>query len=86
MKDPTPIKLALEEAGVEVADHEPNPKGELEDDEEKVTHAPSLILSRITWIGDQITKVSSLWKFVCIADLRQLLTWIGHDRWLIWSV
>lgn len=58
MKDPSPIKTALEEAGVEVADHEPNPKGELEDDEEKVVHAPSLILSRITWIGDQITKVS----------------------------
>jgi hypothetical protein len=74
MKDPTPIKTALEEAGVEVADHEPNPKGELEDDEEKVTHAPSLILSRITWIGDQITKVSDLRFLACIADLRQQLT------------
>ena len=79
MKDPTPIKTALEEAGVEVADHEPNPKGELEDDEEKVTHAPSLILSRITWIGDQITKVSDLQILPCIADLRQHFTGNGHD-------
>ena len=58
MTDSSPIKMALEEAGVEVQDHEPNAKGELEDDEDKVTHAPSLILARITWIGDQITRVS----------------------------
>ncbi len=58
MTDPGPIKQALEEAEIEVADHEANQKGELEDDEEKVSHAPSLILSRIIWIGDQITKVS----------------------------
>merc|ERR1719230_533292 len=56
MTDSSPIKQALDEAGIEVADHEPNKSGELEDDEDKVTHAPTLILSRITWIGDQITK------------------------------
>ena len=49
----------MEEAGVEIADHEPPENGELDDDEEKVTHAPSLILFRIKWIGDQITKVST---------------------------
>ena len=48
----------MEEAEIEVADHEANKSGELEDDEDKVAHAPTLILSRITWIGDQITKVS----------------------------
>ena len=58
MTDSSPIKQALDEANIEVADHEPNKSGELEDDEEKVSHAPTLILSRITWIGDQITKVS----------------------------
>jgi hypothetical protein len=69
MTDPSPIKLALEEAGVEVVDAEPNPKGELEDDEDKVTHAPSLILSRITWIGDQITVVSN--SLICGKNHRQ---------------
>jgi hypothetical protein len=52
MTDSGPIKQALDEANIEVADHEPNKSGELEDDEDKVTHAPTLILSRICWIGD----------------------------------
>ena len=60
MNDSTPLKEAMEEAGVECAspDHEPREDGELEDDEDKVTHSPNLILARIKWIGDQITMVS----------------------------
>ena len=62
MDDASPIRTALQEAEVEIAnpDHAPSPNGELEDDEDKVTHSPNLILHRIKWIGDQITKVSSL--------------------------
>jgi len=56
MNDSTPIKQALDEAGVEVVDQEPDASGELEDDEDKVTHSPKLILARIKWIGDQITR------------------------------
>jgi len=44
------------ENNVEVVDHEPNPSGDLEDDEDKVTHSPKLILHRIQWIGDEITR------------------------------
>lgn len=56
MDDHHPIESALREAQVEVADHAPREDGELEDDEEKVTHSPRLILHRIQWIGDQITR------------------------------
>ena len=74
MTDSGPIKQALDEANIEVADHEPNKSGELEDDEDKVTHAPTLILSRITWIGDQITKVSQANNsFYSLYNLRQQL-------------
>lgn len=52
MNDPRPVEQALKEADVEIVDHEPNASGELEDDEEKVTHSPKLILARIKWIGD----------------------------------
>ena len=55
MDDHTPIQQALVDADVEVVDQEPDPSGELEDDEDKVTHSPKLILARIKWIGDQIT-------------------------------
>lgn len=58
MNDPKPVEQALIEAGVEVVDQEPDASGELEDDEDKVTHSPKLILARIKWIGDQITRVS----------------------------
>ena len=58
MDDPKPVEQALMDANVEIVDHEPNPNGELEDDEDKVTHSPKLILARIKWIGDQITRVS----------------------------
>ena len=58
MNDAGPINQALLEAEVEVADHAPREDGELEDDEDKVTHSPRLILHRIQWIGDQITRVS----------------------------
>jgi hypothetical protein len=58
MGDASPIGEALKEADIEIEDHEPNDQGELEDDEEKVKKSPKLILSRITWIGDQITRVS----------------------------
>lgn len=56
MNDPKPVEQALIEAGVEVVDQEPDASGELEDDEDKVTHSPKLILARIKWIGDQITR------------------------------
>ena len=56
MGDASPIGEALKEADIEIEDHEPNDQGELEDDEEKVKKSPKLILSRITWIGDQITR------------------------------
>lgn len=46
----------MQEAEVEIADQEPREDGELEDDEDKVTHSPKLILHRIQWIGDQITR------------------------------
>ncbi len=59
MTDASPIEGALREAQVEIVDHQPKDDGELEDDEDKVTHAPSLILHRIKWIGDQITRVST---------------------------
>ncbi len=59
MTDATPIEKALREAEVEIVDHQPKDDGELEDDEDKVTHSPSLILHRIQWIGDQITRVST---------------------------
>lgn len=52
MNDPKPVEQALKEADVEIVDHEPDASGELEDDEEKVTHSPKLILARIKWIGD----------------------------------
>lgn len=60
MDDYKPVEQALLDAGVEVVDHEPNPNGELEDDEDKVAHSPKLILARIKWIGDQITRVSKI--------------------------
>jgi hypothetical protein len=56
MDDSKPIEQALLDAGVEIVDHEPAANGELEDDEDKVTHSPKLILARIKWIGDQITR------------------------------
>ena len=56
MNDPRPVEQALKDAGVEIVDHEPASNGELEDDEDKVTHSPKLILHRIKWIGDEITK------------------------------
>jgi hypothetical protein len=60
MNDPRPVEQALKDAGVEIVDHEPASNGELEDDEDKVTHSPKLILHRIKWIGDEITKVSKI--------------------------
>lgn len=60
MDDSEPVAQALRDAGVEIADHEPSASGELEDDEDKVTHSPKLILARIKWIGDQITRVSKI--------------------------
>ena len=60
MDDHTPIQQALVDADVEVVDQEPDPSGELEDDEDKITHSPKLILARIKWIGDQITAVSKI--------------------------
>jgi inorganic pyrophosphatase len=56
MDDKSPVETALRDAEVEIEDHQPSADGELEDDEEKVIHSPSLILARIKWIGDQITK------------------------------
>jgi hypothetical protein len=52
MNDPAPIAKAMQEAQIEIADHPPREDGELEDDEDKVTHSPRLILHRIQWIGD----------------------------------
>ena len=60
MDDHKPVEQALNDAGVEIADFEPAANGELEDDEDKVTHSPKLILARIKWIGDQITRVSKI--------------------------
>ena len=62
MDDSKPIEQALLDAGVEIVDHEPAANGELEDDEDKVTHSPKLILARIKWIGDQITRVSFIFQ------------------------
>jgi len=56
MTDSSPIAQALTDAKVEIADHPPREDGELEDDEDKVAHSPRLILHRIQWIGDQITR------------------------------
>jgi hypothetical protein len=58
MDDSEPIKTALTENNIEIPspDHQPDPSGELEDDEDKIIHSPNLILHRIKWIGDQITK------------------------------
>ena len=54
------VEQALVDAEVEVIDQElPADKNELDDDEEKVTHSPKLILHRIKWIGDQITRLQS---------------------------
>ena len=50
----------MTEAKVEVVEQQPKGDGELEDDEEKVIHAPALILSRIKWIGAQITRVGTI--------------------------
>lgn len=58
MNDATPIGQALADAGIEAEDNEADGSGELEEDEEKVKRSPKLILARITWIGDQITRVS----------------------------
>jgi len=54
MNDHKPVEQALQEAGIEIQDHEPD-SNELEDDEDKVRHSPKLILARIKWIGDEIT-------------------------------
>lgn len=62
MDSEAPIRQALLDAEVEIVDHEEREDGGLEDDEEKVTVAPKLILSRIKWIGDQITKVSRFYQ------------------------
>ena len=62
MDDSKPIEQALLDAGVEIVDHEPAANGELEDDEDKVTHSPKLILARIKWIGDQINRVSFIFQ------------------------
>ena len=61
MDDSKPVEQALNEAGIEVVDQEPDASGELEDDEDKVSHSPKLILARIKWIGDQITRVSEIY-------------------------
>lgn len=66
MDDHKPVEQALLDAGVEIVDHEPADNGELEDDEDKVAHSPKLILARIKWIGDQITRVSKfLQRILC---------------------
>ena len=66
MDDHKPVEQALLDAGVEIVDHEPADNGELEDDEDKVAHSPKLILARIKWIGDQITRVSkNLQRILC---------------------
>ena len=44
MDDSKPVEQALNEAGIEVVDQEPDASGELEDDEDKVSHSPKLIL------------------------------------------
>tara|TARA_B100000780_G_C21058547_1_gene425389 strand:+ start:386 stop:604 length:219 start_codon:yes stop_codon:yes gene_type:complete len=62
MDDYKPVEQALLDAGIEIVDHEPAANGELEDDEDKVAHSPKLILARIKWIGDQITRVSSFFQ------------------------
>lgn len=65
------VEQALVDAEVEVIDQElPADKNELEDDEEKVTHSPKLILHRIKWIGDQITRVSFCWT-ISFVNLRK---------------
>lgn len=58
MEDASPIAEALQDANIEIEDEEPASNGELETDEEKVKKSPRLILARIIWIGDQITRVS----------------------------
>lgn len=56
MEDASPIAEALQDANIEIEDEEPASNGELETDEEKVKKSPRLILARIIWIGDQITR------------------------------
>ena len=58
MTNASNIGQALKDADVEIVDEEPSDTGELETDEEKVKKSPKLILARIIWIGDQITRVS----------------------------
>lgn len=61
MDDYKIVEQALTDAEVEVIDQDlPEDKSVLEDDEDKVTHSPKLILHRIKWIGDEITRVSIL--------------------------
>ena len=91
MTDSSNIEQALVDAEVEIDDHEPSADGELETDEEKVKKSPKLILARITWIGDQITRVSRIsfnhcpefvrkfdFVFLSCIDLRQ--------HWKLWTI
>jgi len=58
MTDASNIEQALKDAEIEIDDYEPSADGELETDEDKIKKSPKLILARIIWIGDQITRVS----------------------------
>lgn len=57
MKNASPIEEALRDADAEIdADAEAHAEGVMETDEEIVKKSPKLILARINWIGDQITR------------------------------
>lgn len=56
MTDASNIEQALKDAEIEIDDYEPSADGELETDEDKIKKSPKLILARIIWIGDQITR------------------------------